>query len=488
MALPRAFLAVALALGVAGAAPPVRPPAAAHWTTRTANPAAQAAFDRGLLMLYAFDAGEARVAFAQAAALDPEFALAMWGEALADAFDINIPTTAEGEKRGLAATERARRHLRNATEQEKALVDALARRFGGEPHEGMRRYADALSAYARTHRDDPNVLTVTAYAIWNAEDDLEKDGQPTAKAHELLADLDAALVLDPENLGAHHLRLHALEHLARSREAIPDAEALDRREYPLGTSHLPHMGGHIWARLGEYEKLIDDNTRAAANDRAWFAAGDGAGQHYMRNYEDHVLEFIAYGLTTLGRDAEAAAAVKGAAASVRADVAMRTRHWPEAATLAPAGPGHAYALAKLGRTAEAQRERESFAATIREPQRAHNVVLALLDGALAHDAAAAAVAYARGWKAEGVGRLGDPKNGWAVPIGELYGAALLRAQKPAEAEHVFRIELGRFPNDPRLEFGLAEALRAQSKDDAAPRAAATAHWQGDRPLTRDEVG
>ena len=53
-----------------------------------------------------------------------------------------------------------------------------------------------------------------------------------------------------------------------------------------------------------------------------------------------------------------------------------------------------------------------------------------------------------------------------------------RPSKPAEAETVFAAELKRFPNDPHLEFGLAEALEAQGKDDAAPRAAYKAHWKG----------
>ncbi len=83
---------------------------------------------------------------------------------------------------------------------------------------------------------------------------------------------------------------------------------------------------------------------------------------------------------------------------------------------------------------------------------------------------------------------GDPKNYWYAPPGEGYGAALLAAKRPAEAEAVFAAELRRFPSDPRLEFGLAEALRAQGKDDAAPRAAARAHWKGKSDLSLAQLG
>jgi len=69
----------------------------------------------------------------------------------------------------------------------------------------------------------------------------------------------------------------------RAHEAVPDAEALGSYGYPPGTSHLPHMTGHIWARVGEDGPLIADNERAVANDEAWFALGDGRGPQDLRD-------------------------------------------------------------------------------------------------------------------------------------------------------------------------------------------------------------
>jgi len=66
-------------------------------------------------------------------------------------------------------------------------------------------------------------------------------------------------------------------------------------------------------------------------------------------------------------------------------------------------------------------------------------------------------------------------------------AILLESGEAGEAEAAFRRELVRFPGDPRLEFGLAEALKAQNKDDTAVRAAAAAGWKGDRPLSRADL-
>lgn len=475
--------------------PPTVQPARAHWPVQAADEETQRLVDRGVMMLYAFDVGEARVAFGEALKRAPDLALAYWGEAEADTIDINLPQTDAGDKRGADAAAQGRRHLAHASEVERMLVDAIAKRYGpGSKKERFVRYADALSAWTKTHRDDANVLAVAAYAIWNAEDALF-DGHDalTPKAKEMLADLDDAVKLEPTNLGAHHLRIHLLEELRRAHEAVPDADALSSYGYPPGTSHLPHMAGHIWARVGDYARLIDDNERACANDKAWFAQGDGAGQRYMRNYHDHDVDFVLYGLTTVGRNDEARAFAKNEDTFMQLKVALRLHDDARAAELAKAGGGSGF-FAYASIIAAARRgDADAVRAAITKlgAEREGGSAGALLDAMTAlakHDAAGRAAAYARAYNATKNNLPGDPKNSWQTPIGEGYGAALLAANRAADAEKVFAAELKRFPNDPHLEWGLAEALKAQGKDDAAPRGAYASHWKGTRDLTLADLG
>jgi tetratricopeptide (TPR) repeat protein len=57
---------------------------------------------------------------------------------------------------------------------------------------------------------------------------------------------------------------------------------------------------------------------------------------------------------------------------------------------------------------------------------------------------------------------------WFYPVRESLGAALVLADKPSEAERVFREDLERHPRNPRSLFGLRESLLKQGKDaDAA---------------------
>jgi predicted Zn-dependent protease len=206
----------------------------------------------------------------------------------------------------------------------------------------------------------------------------------------------------------------------------------------------------------------------------------------MRAYHDHDVDFVLYGLTTVGRDADAKTFAKNEDATMQTKVALRLHD--DAAVLASA-PSSAIlsrgiAAARSGEVSLAKRERGAVT-------RSKNVEDALIDAALAQhagDAQGRAAAYGRAYDATKDDGGGDPKDFWQDPIGEGYGAALLEAQKPAQAEAVFAAELKRFPNDPHLEFGLAEALSAQHKDDAAARAAYREHWKGSRPLTTADLG
>ena len=473
--------------------PPTVQPARAHWPVQAADEETQRLIDRGVMMLFAFDVGEARIAFGDARKRAPDLALAYWGEAEADTIDINLPQTDAGDKRGADVVAEGRRHLAHASEVERMLVDAIAKRYGpGTKKERFSRYADALSAWTKSHRDDANVLAVAAYAIWNAEDALF-DGHDalTPKTKEMLADLDDALKVEPTNLGAHHLRIHLLEELRRAHEAVPDADALSSYGYPPGTSHLPHMAGHIWARTGDYARLIDDNERACANDKAWFAQGDGAGQHYMRNYHDHDVDFVLYGLTTVGRNDDARAFAKNEDTLMQLKAALRLHDDARVAELAKAGGGSGYFALASAVAAARRGDADAVRAATAKADKDGGSSGALLDAMAAlakHDDAARAAAYGRAYNATKNNLPGDPKNSWQTPIGEGYGAALLAASRAADAEKVFTAELKRFPNDPHLEWGLAEALKAQGKDDAVPRAAYKAHWKGTRDLTLADLG
>ncbi len=113
------LLAAACASRQAAAPEPAAAPAAAavpvfdnlgdyHRAITTSSPEAQAYFDQGIRLVYAFNHYEGLDAFKEAARLDPACAMCHWGIALSLGSNYNSPTDAEREAQACAAIQKAR--------------------------------------------------------------------------------------------------------------------------------------------------------------------------------------------------------------------------------------------------------------------------------------------------------------------------------------------------------------------------------------------
>ena len=103
-----------------------------HHAVSTKSPDAQKYFNQGLTLVYGFNHAEAIRSFKVAARLDPDLAMAYWGQALALAPNINDPAIGpDREQQGYDAMAEALKRKSGAPEAEQALIDALAARFAG---------------------------------------------------------------------------------------------------------------------------------------------------------------------------------------------------------------------------------------------------------------------------------------------------------------------------------------------------------------------
>src|SRR5437868_7063357 len=97
-----------------------------HHPVSGENQQAQKFFDQGLALIYGFDHEEARRSFQHAAELDPKLAMAWWGIALAVGTNYNYPVEPDQAKTGFEAVQRALALQDNASEPERAYINALA--------------------------------------------------------------------------------------------------------------------------------------------------------------------------------------------------------------------------------------------------------------------------------------------------------------------------------------------------------------------------
>ena len=100
-----------------------------HRDVGTSVPDAQRYFDQGLRMAYGFNHEAAGRSFAEAARLDPQCAMCVWGQALVLGPNINLPMDPEAAKDATALAARAASLAAHARQADRALIQALQARY-----------------------------------------------------------------------------------------------------------------------------------------------------------------------------------------------------------------------------------------------------------------------------------------------------------------------------------------------------------------------
>jgi tetratricopeptide (TPR) repeat protein len=478
-------------------------------TTNSAE--AQRYFDQGLGFLHGFNHRAAIRAFQQGAELDPECAMAHWGVALACGPHINSmavpPPAAELAWKEL---ELAQKSARNASPVERALIDALAKRYANpqpEDRSGLdRAYAEAMREVWKKYPKDPEVGAFFAEAMMNLRpwDQWTPDGKPQPGTDEIIATLDAVLKLDPNHPLANHLYIHAVEASPNPERAIDAADRL--RALQPGLAHNVHMPSHIDIRTGQWLKAVDTNEKAVEAD-ARHRKVFGPAKGFLNVYVAHNRAMLAYAAMMTGQRDLAMKHIRAMVAEMPADflkenalqaeanvampleVMVRFGMWDEILaeqekytdkmwfTRAFHYAARAIAYAAKGDTASARKAQSVFVERAKlvpkEDFLSNNSCEALL--AVALPMVEGEILIAEGKIESGIEQLRaaiqkedalkyDEPPGWMIPVRHSLGAVLMKQQRFADAEQVYRDDLARLPENGWSLLGLAESLRKQKKN------------------------
>ena len=268
-----------------------------HHPITTKNPEAQRFFDQGLTLVYAFNHEEAARSFRRAADLDPQAAMAFWGIALALGPCINLDVDPPHEKAAYEAVRKAMSLAQNATENERAYIEALATRYSPDPTTDLRRldadYAQAMRALSKSYPDDLDSATLYAeslmdlrpWKLWGL------DGRPAEGTDEIVSVLESVLRRDPDHIGANHYYIHAMEASLQAERTLASAKRLETLAPAAG--HLLHMPAHTYLRVGDYPAAARSNVVAAETDRIYLRESGTTGSMYDFMYYAHNLHFLA---------------------------------------------------------------------------------------------------------------------------------------------------------------------------------------------------
>ncbi len=478
-------------------------------TTDSAD--AQRYFDQGLGFLHGFNHRAAIRAFQQAAELDPECAMAHWGVALACGPHINSmavpPPAAELAWKEL---ELAQKNAGNASPVERALIGALAKRYANpqpEDRSGLdRAYADAMRQVWKKYPKDPDVGAFFAEAMMNLRpwDQWTPEGKPEPGTDEVIATLEAVLRLNLKHPFANHLYIHAVEASPHPERASAAANRL--RDSQPGLAHNVHMPSHIDIRTGRWLEAVDTNTKAVAADQHYQKIF-GAPKGFLNVYVAHNRHMLAYAAMMTGQRDLAMKHIRAMVAEFPADFLKENALQAEGFVAMPlevmvrfglwdeilAEPEHytdkmwfthafhhaarAIAFAANGNTAGARKAQSVFLERAKlvpkEESLGNNSCEAILD--VMKPMVEGEILVAEGKTDRGIKQLQaaiknedvlkyDEPPGWLIPVRHSLGAVLMKQQRFAEAEQVYREDLARLPENGWSLLGLAESLRRQKKN------------------------
>jgi hypothetical protein len=476
-----------------------------HHSVSTRQPQAQAYFDQGLKLVYAFNHERAIKSFQHAAELDPQLAMAHWGIALSLGPNINMPMDAHAHQAAYAEVQKALALKSRASVAERAYIDALATRYSANADADQQplqiAYKNAMQDLARHYPNDVDAVVLYAESLM----DLRPwkwwtpDGTPAEGTLEMVNVLERALAQHPEHIGANHYYIHAVEASQHPEKALPAAKQLEKLAPAAG--HLLHMSAHIYIRTGNYPDAARVNQAAVRADEA--LAKSAEVSFYRIAYYGHNLHFLAVYNALAGDSAHAiAAANKLYSNSERwvrevtqldlfmvtpAIVLIQFERWDDILAL-PEPPfevpltgviwrfARTLAFAGKNQLADAASEREKF---VQDAQRLpkniefgntnSGAVIAVarlyLEGrlALARGDVAGAIKWLRNAVIAEDALAQDDPPAWYLFSRQALGVAMMHARDFGAAEKIYREDLERNPDSGRALFGLQAALAAQGR-------------------------
>jgi tetratricopeptide (TPR) repeat protein len=454
---------------------------------------AQQAFVRGVLLLHSFEFDDACEAFQEARRIDPDFALAVWGEAMTH----NHPLWRQQDRAAALAAlatyapSREARLAKAPSERERGYLEAVEILYGeGSKHERDAAYEMAMAALSARYPDDLEAKAFYALSILGTTEGV-RDFRTFMRAAAVAEEVFAA---NPRHPGAVHYLIHSYDDPVHAPLGLRAARVY--AGIAPAASHAQHMISHIYVALGRWRESVESNEIAFEVSRER-RERKGLG---VDDLSFHALHWLTYSYLQLGRwedakrlvdDMRSYAQESGSRHSLGYYAAIRASWIVETGGLdAPALSTEALDLHARAVDAYAT----GYAASRRGDVAALEAASAALSGEFGSGAGdedggervlekslRALWLYAEGRSEEAASLLAQAAEAEAAlpleygpppivkPSQELYGELLLDLGRPGEARRMFEQALTRAPRRSRSLAGLATAAEASGDGAAAAR-------------------
>ena len=488
----------------------------------TQNNEAQQFFDQGLRLAWGFYFPESIASYLEAARHDPDHPMPYWGMAHAMGPNPNsrysgMPDDPKGE--GFKAIKKAMDRIENASDMEAKLIQALYTLYDKDTYPDAKvrdqAYLAEMRKLNRDYPNDPDIAALYASSYmsiqrWNYWDN---QGEPISETLAVAEALERIMSKDLSHPGVLHLHIHLIEASAEPERALVAADNLEKTIPIVG--HVVHMPSHIYVRVGQYQKAVEQNIRSQKVDKEFAEIwGDlplpNLGTYPLSHkiHSGHALDFVRYAASVQGNYALASESAWNMANSIKDKQIMIMQgqkrvaapwqvlktfaKWDEILELKPKHTGTPYldgiwsyvkgsAYLAKGNNEQALQELTKLKQIINLPDvdkyRAGATPVSRVLKAAAYglegEIFLAGGKYSEAIKAfrlavalEDQNNYTEPPD-WPHPMRLYLGSALIAAKKFKEAEKVYRRDLDWNKNNGWSLFGLQQSLQLQGKIEEA---------------------
>ena len=291
--------------------------------TVTKNKKAQKYFNQGMMLSYGTAQAEAARSFVQAMRFDSSCAMAYWG--YARALGASHGEGMGGDRFLLAyrAAQQAVAKAAAAGAREKALADALIRRYSPIPPDDRSAldndYAAAMKEVYRQFPSDADVAAWYAEAVLDAHPGGGSDDHGHAEewTKEITEVLERALGKSPRHPGLNHLYVLVAAESPNPGKATAGADLL--QTLAPGSASLLHQSSHIYLTTGRYHDGMQANIRSAQARQQYEEACTSAGVAALPQFS-HTQNYLAACAVLDGNGAVALKAAEAVAAEAADDI------------------------------------------------------------------------------------------------------------------------------------------------------------------------
>ena len=254
---------------------------------------AQAAFEQGILLLHSFEFDDSRSAFLEAQVIDPDFVMAIWGEAMT----LNHPLWAAQDRDAAlqALAKLPPPDERTITAREEMYLDAVETLYGaGDKPLRDIAYMQAMQALYQAYPDDLDAASFYALSILGSV--YERDFRTYMRAAAILEEVFAK---EPRHPGAAHYLIHSYDDQVHAPLGLRAARVY--AQIAPGAAHAQHMVSHIYTSLGMWDEVITANREAVrVSEESMLRA-----KKPIAKRNKHALHWLEYALLQQGRFDEA---------------------------------------------------------------------------------------------------------------------------------------------------------------------------------------